>query len=56
MLLSVQDYLDDRFVVRPNFKMAEELKGKKIGVSRFAAARICACSICCRASASAKRT
>ena len=38
MLLSVQDYLDDRFVVRPNIKTAEELKGKRIGISRFGAA------------------
>jgi NitT/TauT family transport system substrate-binding protein len=38
MLLSVQDYLDDRFVVRPNIKSAEELKGKRIGISRFGAA------------------
>jgi NitT/TauT family transport system substrate-binding protein len=38
MLLSVQDYLDDRFVVRPNIKSMEELKGKRIGISRFGAA------------------
>ncbi|MBI2530821.1 MAG: ABC transporter substrate-binding protein [Deltaproteobacteria bacterium] len=38
MLVSVQDYLDDRFVVRPNIKTPEELKGKKIGISRFGAA------------------
>jgi NitT/TauT family transport system substrate-binding protein len=38
MLLSVQDYLDDRFVVRPNIKSVEELKGKRIGISRFGAA------------------
>ena len=38
MLLSVQDYLDDRIVARPNFKSIEELKGKRIGISRFGAA------------------
>jgi hypothetical protein len=38
MLVSVQDYLDDRFVVRPNIKAPEELKGKRIGISRFGAA------------------
>lgn len=38
MLVSVQDYLDDRFVVRPNIKTPEELKGKRIGISRFGAA------------------
>ena len=38
MLVSVQDYLDDRFVVRPSIKAPEELKGKRIGISRFGAA------------------
>ena len=38
MLVSVQELLDDRFVVRPNIKTAEELKGKRIAVSRFGAA------------------
>lgn len=38
MLVSVQNYLDDRFVVRPNIKSPEELKGKRIGISRFGAA------------------
>ena len=38
MLVSVQDYLDDRFVVRPNIKTPEELKGKRVGISRFGAA------------------
>jgi NitT/TauT family transport system substrate-binding protein len=38
MLVSVQDYLDDRIVARPNFKSIEELKGKRIGISRFGAA------------------
>jgi NitT/TauT family transport system substrate-binding protein len=38
MLASVQDYLDDRLVARPNIKSIEELKGKRIGISRFGAA------------------
>lgn len=38
MLLSVQDYLDDRIVARPNFRSIGELKGKRIGISRFGAA------------------
>ena len=38
MLVSVQDYLDDRIVARPTFKSIEELKGKRIGISRFGAA------------------
>jgi ABC-type nitrate/sulfonate/bicarbonate transport system substrate-binding protein len=38
MLASVQDYLDDRIVARPTFKSIEELKGKRIGISRFGAA------------------
>jgi ABC-type nitrate/sulfonate/bicarbonate transport system substrate-binding protein len=50
MLVSIQELLDDRFVVRPNIKTPEELKGKRIAVSRSAPPRICACSICCRAS------
>ena len=38
MLVSVQELLDDRFVVRPNIKTPQELKGKRIAVSRFGAA------------------
>jgi NitT/TauT family transport system substrate-binding protein len=38
MLVSVQELLDDRFVVRPNIKTAEDLRGKRIAVSRFGAA------------------
>ena len=38
MLVSVQELLDDRFVVRPSIKSPEELKGKRIAVSRFGAA------------------
>lgn len=38
MLASVQDYMDDRLVARPNIKSIEELKGKRIGISRFGAA------------------
>lgn len=38
MLASVQDYLDDRLVVRPEIKSMEQLKGKRIGISRFGAA------------------
>src|SRR5262245_39717454 len=38
MLASVQDYLDDRIVARANIKSIEELKGKRIGISRFGAA------------------
>jgi ABC-type nitrate/sulfonate/bicarbonate transport system substrate-binding protein len=38
MLASVQDYLDDRLVARPHIKSIEELKGKRIGISRFGAA------------------
>ena len=38
MLVSVQELLDDRLVVRPNIKTPEELKGKRIAVSRFGAA------------------
>ena len=38
MLLSVQELLDDRLVVRPNIKTPEELKGKRIAISRFGAA------------------
>jgi NitT/TauT family transport system substrate-binding protein len=38
MLASVQDYLDDRLVARPNIKSIEDLKGKRIGISRFGAA------------------
>jgi NitT/TauT family transport system substrate-binding protein len=38
MLASVQDFLDDRLVARPEFSSVEQLKGKKIGISRFGAA------------------
>ena len=38
MLVSVQELLDDRLVVRPNIKSPEELKGKRIAISRFGAA------------------
>ncbi|HEX9144290.1 MAG TPA: ABC transporter substrate-binding protein [Candidatus Binatia bacterium] len=38
MLASVQGYLDDRLVVRPDIKSMEQLKGKRIGISRFGAA------------------
>lgn len=38
MLASVQDYLDDRLLVHPNIKNMAELKGKRIGISRFGAA------------------
>lgn len=38
MLVSVQELLDDRLVVRPNIKTAEDLKGKRIAISRFGAA------------------
>ena len=38
MLVSVQELLDDRFVVRPSIKTPEDLKGKRIAVSRFGAA------------------
>ena len=51
MLVSVQDMLDDRLVVRPGINKPEDLKGKRIAISRFGAARTCACSTCCRASA-----
>jgi NitT/TauT family transport system substrate-binding protein len=38
MLVSVQELLDDRLVARPNIKAPEELKGKRIAISRFGAA------------------
>jgi NitT/TauT family transport system substrate-binding protein len=38
MLVSVQELLDDRLVVRPNIKAPEDLKGKRIAISRFGAA------------------
>ena len=38
MLVSIQELLDDRLVVRPNIKTPEELKGKRIAISRFGAA------------------
>jgi NitT/TauT family transport system substrate-binding protein len=38
MLVSVQELLDDRLVVQPEIKTPEELKGKRIAISRFGAA------------------
>jgi NitT/TauT family transport system substrate-binding protein len=38
MLVSVQELLDDQLVVRPNIKSVEDLKGKRIAISRFGAA------------------
>ena len=38
MLVSIQELLDDRMVVRPNIKTPEDLKGKRIAISRFGAA------------------
>jgi NitT/TauT family transport system substrate-binding protein len=38
MLVSVQELLDDRLVVRPNIKSVEDLKGKRVAISRFGAA------------------
>ena len=38
MLVSIQELLDDRLVVRPNIKTPEDLKGKRIAISRFGAA------------------
>jgi NitT/TauT family transport system substrate-binding protein len=38
MLASVQDHLDDRLVARPEIKSMDQLKGKRIGISRFGAA------------------
>lgn len=38
MLVSVQDMLDDRLVVRPSINKPEDLKGKRIAISRFGAA------------------
>ena len=38
MLVSVQDLLDDRLVGQPEIKTPEELKGKRIAISRFGAA------------------
>jgi NitT/TauT family transport system substrate-binding protein len=38
MLLSVQDLLDDRLLVRPGINKPEDLKGKRIAISRFGAA------------------
>lgn len=38
MLLSIQELLDDRLVARANIKAPEDLKGKRIGISRFGAA------------------
>ncbi len=38
MLVSVQELLDDRLVVRPGINKPEDLKGKRIAISRFGAA------------------
>ena len=38
MLAGVQDFLNDRLVVRPNINSVEELKGKRVGVFRFGSA------------------
>ena len=38
MLVSVQELLDDRLVVRPDIKAPADLKGKRIAISRFGAA------------------
>ncbi|HXV47798.1 MAG TPA: ABC transporter substrate-binding protein [Candidatus Binatia bacterium] len=38
MIAGVQDILNDRLMVRPNFNSVEELKGKRIGVFRFGSA------------------
>jgi len=38
MLVSIQDMLDDRLVVRPGINKGEDLKGKRIAISRFGAA------------------
>ena len=38
MLVSIQELLDDRLMARPNITKPEELKGKRIAISRFGAA------------------
>jgi len=38
MLVSVQDMLDDRLIARPGINRGEDLKGKRIAISRFGAA------------------
>ncbi|HET7004239.1 MAG TPA: ABC transporter substrate-binding protein [Candidatus Binatia bacterium] len=38
MLLSIQELLDDRLLARPNITKPEELRGKRIAISRFGAA------------------
>lgn len=38
MLAGVQDFLNDRLVVRSNINSVEELKGKRVGVFRFGSA------------------
>jgi NitT/TauT family transport system substrate-binding protein len=38
MLVSVQELLDDRLVVRPGINKPEDLKGKRVAISRFGAA------------------
>lgn len=38
MLVSAQELLDDRLMARPNIRTPEDLKGKRIAISRFGAA------------------
>jgi len=38
MLVSIQDMLDDRLIARPGINRGEDLKGKRIAISRFGAA------------------
>ena len=38
MLAGVQDFLNDRLIVRPGINSVEDLKGKRIGVFRFGSA------------------
>ena len=38
MLVSAQELLDDRLMGRPNIRTPEDLKGKRIAISRFGAA------------------
>ena len=38
MLVSIQDMLDDRLIARPGINKGEDLKGKRIAISRFGAA------------------
>jgi ABC-type nitrate/sulfonate/bicarbonate transport system substrate-binding protein len=38
MIAGVQDFLNDRLIVRPRINSVEDLKGERIGVFRFGAA------------------